>query len=134
MASMFHRFFFSLYQRYLSILHVQEVLGQDFLGRLYQEKADAQSSCIISSKKSKSAWLCLMLKYRDRRVKRQSHWTETLFRRLVKLHLSNFVPLEIRPIGNAQFAEFIFWWGSKISVAPHQKTPPLRSSKKFCRI
>ena len=56
--------------------------------------------------------------YRDRRVERQSHWPETLFRRLTTLHLVNFDPLEIRSTRNAQFVAFIFWWGSKISVVP----------------
>ena len=37
----------------------------------------------------------LWFRYRDRRVERQSHWPEALFRSLATLHLSNFVTLEI---------------------------------------
>ena len=46
--------------------------------------------------------------YKDRRVERQSCWPEALFKHLATLlPLSNFVPLEIRAIRNAQFAAFI---------------------------
>ena len=45
----------------------------------------------------------IRVNYRDRRVERQSHWPEALFRRLATLHLFNSDPLGMRNLQHSSF-------------------------------
>ena len=47
-------------------------------------------------------------RYRDRRVESQRRWSKALFKRLATFTLSDFVPLEIRPLQNAVFCNILF--------------------------